>query len=141
MPARVEHGHGHRVALPFTRCLQRCYEYNFTRVSPGNRPAGMLAYHSSEVHYLFGSMTPADEYEATDYGVQQVMQHAWAEFARTGVPKNPDGTSWPRANETQPQLVQIDEPIRGMPVPVSTVTRLINEARAGVTAQQTSSPV
>lgn len=106
------------------------YHYNFSRVSPGNADSQMLAYHSAELPYLFATMTPPQDYTAADYQAAREMRQAWAEFARRGVPRSLDGAAWPKVNAAQPQLTDISEQIQSGPLPISTVTRLINAARA-----------
>jgi len=98
------------------------YEYCFARVSPAARKAGMLAFHAAEIPYLFGTLITANEadtqkisvfgtstevedYDEIDFEVKNTIQHAWTEFARTGIPSNPDGTQWPRLNGSNPQFI------------------------------------
>lgn len=121
------------------------YAYRFARVAPGARRAGLLAYHSAEIPYLFGTLatgetetkmtnpfgTPsaAGDYNEIDAEVANVVQHAWTEFARTGIPQSPDGTQWPRVTGSNPQFTVIADRTQGVPLDISPVTRLINTLR------------
>ncbi|WP_089104879.1 carboxylesterase/lipase family protein [Streptomyces hyaluromycini] len=107
------------------------YAYRFDRVSPANRRSGLLACHCSEFPYVFGHVDPsADGFDERDALVPDVMMHAWTEFARTGVPSSPDGTPWPTATSTAPQLTVIGEETRSRVLDISPVTELIHSLRA-----------
>jgi para-nitrobenzyl esterase len=115
----------------FTDLGRTAYAYRFVRVSPGNRRTGMLAFHSCEIPYVFGHLTPAEDYDDVDAQVSETMAHAWTEFARTGVPSSPDGTPWPAANTAAPQVTVIDDKAQSCPLEVGPVTGLINSIRVG----------
>ena len=70
--------------------------YYFERLSPGSIASGLRALHSVEIPYIFGHVDAADGFDETDRVVSASIQHAWVEFAQTGVPTNPDGSEWPR---------------------------------------------
>ncbi len=105
------------------------YHYRFARVSPGARQAGLLAEHSAELPYLFGQVTPGDDYDQTDVQVSDTVQHAWTEFARTGVPRNPDGTTWPACTPNDPHFTVIDDKTASVPLDVTPVCKMINSQR------------
>jgi para-nitrobenzyl esterase len=121
------------------------YAYRFARVSPGAQRSGLLAYHSAEIPYLFGTLateeteskattpfgTPSatGDYNEIDTQVANVIQHAWTEFARTGTPQSPDGTAWPRVNDSNPQFTVIADLAQGLPLDISPVARMINTLR------------
>ena len=113
----------------FTELGRTSYAYRFARVSPGNRRTGMLAYHCAELPYLFGHLTPAEDYDQADARVSEILQHAWTEFARTGVPRNPDGTPWPVSTSTAAQLTVIEDAAQSRSFDISPVTELINSLR------------
>ncbi|GGT47068.1 hypothetical protein GCM10010176_107430 [Nonomuraea spiralis] len=99
----------------FTELGRTTYAYRFDRVSPGNRRTGKLAFHMSDIPYVFGRLTPAEDYDETDAHVSQTMTHAWTEFARTGVPSSPDGTPWPAATRTAPHLTIVNDKTHSAP--------------------------
>ncbi len=127
----------------FAKLDRMSYAYRFARVSPGARRSGLLAYHSAEIPYLFGTLTAGEadskedgkvvsasgEYNEIDVEVQNIVQHAWTEFARTGVPRSPDGTQWPCVNGSNPQFTVITDITQGQPLDISPVTRMINTVR------------
>jgi len=110
---------------------RRTYAYRFTRVSPGNRASGMLAFHGAELPYAFGHLDPVEDYDGVDAEVADTLLHAWTEFARSGVPSSPDGTPWPAAASTTPQLAVIDDKTQICALEISPVTALINSLRSG----------
>lgn len=105
------------------------YHYRFARVSPGARRSGLLAKHSAEIPYLFGPITPGETYDDVDVEVSDTVQHAWTEFARTGVPRNPDGTVWPACTVTDPQLTVINDQTKAVPLEITPVCEMINSQR------------
>jgi len=61
------------------------YCYRFDRVSPGAAESNLLAKHTAELRYLFGTLT-ADGYDETDTRISAWIQAQWVGFARDGVP-------------------------------------------------------
>ena len=59
----------------------------------------------------------------------RTLQHAWTEFARTGVPRNPDGTPCPAGTVAAPRLTVIEETAHTRPFGTSPVAELINSLR------------
>jgi para-nitrobenzyl esterase len=115
--------------LSFSDLGRTAYAYRFTRVSPGNRRTGILAHHCAELPYLFGHLAPTEQYDEVDARVSDTVQYAWTEFARTGVPRNPDGTPWPAGTTTTPLLTVIDDASHSRPLDISPVAELINSMR------------
>jgi para-nitrobenzyl esterase len=114
----------------FTALGRTAYAYRFVRVSPGNRRSGMLAFHCSDIPYVFGHLMPAEDYDEADAQASEAIAHAWTEFARTGVPGSPDGTAWPVATATAPQVTVIDDKAQTAPLDLSPLTALISSIRA-----------
>ena len=106
-----------------------CYAYQFARVSPGARASGLLAKHSAEIPYLFGSMTPPQAFDEVDVDVSRTVQHGWTEFARTGTPSSPDGSLWPAYRNEQPEITWIDDTTQTRPHEPSPVTQIIAAIR------------
>jgi para-nitrobenzyl esterase len=79
---------------------QPVYAYLFEQTFPGRDAALYGAFHSSEVPYVFGTLSLPDvKFTAVDRQISEDMQNRWLAFMRTGDP-NPPGTSptWPRAS-------------------------------------------
>lgn len=133
----------------FAALDRRSYCYHFTRVSPGTRRSGLLAYHSAEIPYIFGSVSAsgsraalggavaetaaADHAKTTfddiDVALSAQLQHAWAEFARTGVPRGIDGTAWPACRREDLMSTVIGDTIQFRPLEISAVTASISSRR------------
>jgi para-nitrobenzyl esterase len=117
----------------FTDMGRTAFAYRFSRVSPGNHRGGMLAHHCAELPYVFGHLDP-EQTDEVDARIADAMQHAWTEFARTGVPRDPDGTLWPRTTADQPRHTVIGDTVHSAPLAASPVTTSIHALRAGVPA-------
>ena len=113
----------------FATLGRTCYAYRFARVSPGARMSDLLARHSAEIAYLFGSMAPPQAYDQTDEEVAREMQHAWSEFARTGTPRSVDGSVWPRYTIESPHVAWIGDTTEVRPLVATAVEAFIREAR------------
>ncbi|MEV7340069.1 carboxylesterase family protein [Streptomyces sp. NPDC093544] len=114
----------------FTALGRRCYSYRFARVSPSARRSGMLAFHMAELPYLFRSITPGEDYDEIDAEISEVMRHAWTEFARTGVPRGPDGAAWPACDSSAPRRMLIADSAHSETLNVGPVTEMIHSLRA-----------
>jgi para-nitrobenzyl esterase len=96
------------------------YSYLFARVSPGRAKSNRLASHGTDVFYIFGNLVDngADEgpYDDIDQRVCREMQHAFVEFAKTGVPRRCDGASWPQFGAAlRPQQTIVTETVSFSP--------------------------
>ncbi|MEU6128240.1 carboxylesterase family protein [Saccharopolyspora sp. NPDC047091] len=108
---------------------REAYAYHFTRVAPGARRSGLLAAHMAELAYLFGLPTGGTEYDEVDVDVSDAVQHAWTEFARTGVPRHRDGTAWPSCDAAAPRHTVIGDEARSAPVDIGPIAAEINSVR------------
>jgi para-nitrobenzyl esterase len=114
----------------FTELDRLVYHYHFARVSPGARRGAELAKHSAEIRYVFGNLSPADAYDDTDAAISRTMLNAWFEFARTGVPRNQDGSAWPNYDKDERQGTFIGDTVTSGPILVTPLTDLIRTLRA-----------
>jgi para-nitrobenzyl esterase len=112
----------------FTDLDRIAFAYRFGRISPHGRRTSMLAYHCAELPHLFGHLAP-EKHDEVDHHVRDVIQHAWTEFARTGIPRNPDGTAWPRTTTAVPHFTAIDDTFRSLPLDTGPVTALLHSLR------------
>ncbi|MCO4252122.1 carboxylesterase/lipase family protein [Pseudarthrobacter raffinosi] len=113
----------------FAELGRTCYSYHFARVSPGARSTGLLAKHSAEIPYLFGTLNPPEYYEEIDTQISRGVRHAWAEFARTGVPACLNGAPWPAFQPEDPQTAWIGDTIGPRTLEPTPVARLISASR------------
>ncbi|NUO57452.1 MAG: carboxylesterase family protein [Hamadaea sp.] len=112
------------------------YYYRFARVSPGAEKDGTRAFHAAENAYIFGRLDRAGYYDDVDLVVQDAVQTAWTEFARTGVPRHLDGTAWPAYDAGDPRFTVIGDVTTSKPLEISPVTALIRSQRPGVTGAE-----
>jgi para-nitrobenzyl esterase len=84
--------------------------YRFDRISPGARKSNVLANHTAELRYLFGTLTP-DGYDDTDRRLSAWMQAQWVAFARDGAPA--DRTVWRPFCEDRRLLIIADHVRQG----------------------------
>jgi para-nitrobenzyl esterase len=103
--------------------------YHFSRVSPGARKSNALVEHAAENNYVFGVLLPAEDYDEKDEKVSAEIQHAWSEFARTGVPRSRDGKEWPLFDPADPLHARIDDETQIRSYEVGRVTALIHSVR------------
>ena len=73
----------------------RSYEYLFTRVTPFGRTAGLGAYHSSELPFVFGTLSAVSGMTAADRAFSDQVMGFWTRFAATGDPSG-TGAVWPQ---------------------------------------------
>jgi len=112
----------------FTDLGRTAFAYRFARVSPGNRRSGLLAHHCAELPYVFGHLDP-EQTDEVDARTANATLHAWTEFARTGVPCDPDGTPWPRTTAQEPRHTVIGDTVRAAALAPSPVTTSIHALR------------
>lgn len=105
------------------------FAYFFERLSPGSLETGLRALHSAEIPYIFGHVDPADGFDGTDDLVSESIQHAWIEFARTGVPANSDGSSWPRYDGKNRAVEIVGDTSRAENLNPNSVTTLLASLR------------
>jgi len=85
------------------------YIYTFRRVSPGAARTRLLANHTAELPYMFGTLEKVDgDYEDTDRRLSRTMQRAWVAFAKTGAPML-DDRPWPRFARGDPRIAVFDD--------------------------------
>lgn len=115
----------------FAALGRQLFSYRFARVSPGAEEDGTRADHASENPYVFGVLKPSGYYDDVDHEVSRIMQTAWTEFARTGIPRRPDGSAWPSYTVEEPRVAVITDHVADLPLVPSPVTALIHEMRHG----------
>jgi para-nitrobenzyl esterase len=114
--------------LRFAREGRRVYYYRFTRLAPGSAKSNRLVFHGSDVYYVFGNLIDR-EYDEIDRRVSRELQHVYVEFARTGVPKGPDGALWPAFHGRDPQATVVGDAISFGAYPMDPITQAIYPMR------------
>jgi hypothetical protein len=77
-------------------------------------------------------------FDDVDVALSEQVQHAWAEFARTGIPRSVDGAAWPACLPGEPVGTVIGDTIQFRPLEISAVTTLISSQRRDGTVTQAS---
>jgi para-nitrobenzyl esterase len=90
---------------------RKLFHYRFARVSPARAQSRRLAAHGSDVPYIFGTLSEDAPYDDVDQRISREMQHAFVEFARTGVPKRLDGAAWPTFTAKDPKWVRVGDQV------------------------------
>jgi para-nitrobenzyl esterase len=86
---------------------------------PGPVPAG-LAYHGSEVAYVFGTFgARAWRWSAADRDLSRAISGYWTEFARSGDPNGGDRPAWPPFDPSDPAVLRFGETVGPAPVPLT----------------------
>ncbi len=78
------------------------YRYFFDLTPPADRnhPAGLGAFHSDDIEYVFGALDlrPEMKIRPEDRALSEQMQQYWVNFAKTGDPNGPGLPKWPTYN-------------------------------------------
>jgi para-nitrobenzyl esterase len=104
-----------------------CY-YHFARLSPGGRASNELVKHSSEIRYIFGTLTGDGAYDDVDRSVAHAMQEAWLSFAKAGAPRSGE-LAWPRYRSPDPLHAWIGDAVEIRPYSPSPLLLAINALR------------
>ena len=100
-------GYARRVAGRFNQSRVYMYVYDFPHD---------VALHGSDIAATFGSNSVTGSKTDTPEAAVELVQHAWTQFAKTGVPELPGQGSpkWPRVGgaESTPQAVVLGEQVK-----------------------------
>lgn len=83
------------------------YGYLFDHLEPGPESGRWGIFHSSELPYVFGtlSVAPQRHFTGRDRAVSRVVMSYWVNFIRTGNPNGPGLASWPRMQGSDPRIM------------------------------------
>ncbi len=102
----------------------KVYVYEFTRVPPGWRKAGIPAMHLLDQFYQFGTIDQIDRFGKEMHGVpaeldpvvdgrvSKEMMALWTQFAATGDPNVKGMVSWPTYNRASDQYLDIGDTLQ-----------------------------
>jgi para-nitrobenzyl esterase len=123
----------------FSRERRQVYYYDFARLPSGGSNSNRLAFHGSDIYYVFGNLTeqiylmrnPVERrFDDTDRRISRELQRAYIEFARSGVPKGSDGVAWPVYRAPESKVTLVADTVSFAPYPIGPITRLMNPLRS-----------
>jgi para-nitrobenzyl esterase len=86
------------------------YTYLWDHAVPGPNKATYGAYHSSELGYVFDSLSRARRpFEATDHAIADKTSSYWANFIRTGSPNGQGLPAWPAFDANNPGTMELGD--------------------------------
>lgn len=93
------------------------YTYIFTHQQPGDTKERYLAFHSSELPYLFNNLNHAPRpWETKDREIAEIMSNYWVNFISTG---NPNGTGlakWIEYTAGSEQIMELGDRMEMRPI-------------------------
>ncbi len=78
---------------------------------------GWGAAHGGEIAFVFGTFAANASVTAADHAVSDEMSSYWVNFAKTGDPNGPGMPAWPFFSNAQPQVMNLNDPSKAIPVP------------------------
>ncbi|MEY4375816.1 MAG: hypothetical protein RJB26_366 [Pseudomonadota bacterium] len=108
---------GYTMAEAVNRSGRKAWLYHFTRVREGAGGQTLLAYHGSEIPYVFDTHDAWLPTTDKDRALTQTMMRYWLNFAKTGNPNGEGVPSWPAFAGPNPQLQQLDVAVESKPAP------------------------
>ena len=105
------------MAEAVNRSGQKAWLYHFTRVREGAGGQTLLAYHGSEIPYVFDTHDAWLPTTDKDRALTRTMMRYWLNFAKTGNPNGEGVPAWPAFAGPNPQLQQLDVAVEPKPAP------------------------
>jgi para-nitrobenzyl esterase len=99
------------------KASKRVYTYYFNRVLPWPAHPEFGAFHTSEVPYVFQTISKLDRpWEPVDKKVSDAMSSYWVNFAATGDPNGAGLSTWPTYNSTAHKTMELGAQMGAMSV-------------------------
>jgi para-nitrobenzyl esterase len=100
-----------RERLPHT--MYPTYAYLWTHIEPGPESARYLAFHSSEIPYVFGTLDAAKRpFTDIDRKLSDELGAYWVNFVKTGNPNGGGLPKWPMLTTTDRQILELGDTTR-----------------------------
>jgi para-nitrobenzyl esterase len=101
----------------FAHTKQPVFAYLWTHVEPGPDSARYLAFHSSEIPYVFSTLDKAQRpFTAQDHALARRLGSYWVNFVKTGNPNAVGLPEWPMLDAKQRQIIELGDAIKPRPV-------------------------
>jgi para-nitrobenzyl esterase len=89
------------------------YAYLWTHIEPGPDSAHYLAFHSSEIPYVFGTLDVAKRpFTANDRKLSVELSTYWLNFVKTGNPNGGGQPRWPQLTVADKQILELGDSTR-----------------------------
>jgi para-nitrobenzyl esterase len=94
------------------------YAYQWTHIEPGPQSGHWLAFHSSEIPYVFQTFAASPErpFTAADRALSQRISTYWLNFVRGGDPNGAGLPRWPKFQVAAPRILSIGDRIESRPL-------------------------
>jgi len=93
------------------------YAYVWTHVEPGPESDRYLAFHSSEIPYVFSTLDKAKRpFVAMDFALARRLGSYWVNFVKTGNPNEVGLPEWPALDAKHRQILELGDAIKPRPV-------------------------
>jgi len=100
-----------------THTKQPIYAYFWTHVEPGPDSARYLAFHSSEIPYVFSTLDKAQRpFMARDFALARRLGSYWVNFVKTGNPNEVGLPEWSALDAKHRQILELGDAIKPRPV-------------------------
>ena len=100
------------MARALERAGSAAFLYRFTRTPDTARARELGAFHGVDLAYVFGNMSEADGYTATDRELSRQVMAYWVNFARTGDPNGPGLPPWPAYRTASDDSLEFADTVR-----------------------------
>ncbi len=93
------------------------YTYLWDRPLPGPKRDVYGAFHSSELPYVFNSLSDAKRpWEQADYTIAEKTSTYWANFIKAGNPNGPGLADWPAFNRQEAVTMELGDRFEARPI-------------------------
>ncbi len=116
-----------------TKVSSPAWLYHFAQVPPTQQGKNFGAYHSAEIPYVFGELTPNTPWTEGDRQVSDLMMNYWTQFAATGNPNRAGLPQWPafdKANDAYITLAPTPQSGTGLHRDAALFDRFESQRRA-----------
>jgi para-nitrobenzyl esterase len=94
------------------------FAYRWTHIEPGAQADHWLAFHSSEIPYVFQTLSASPErgFTSADRLLSRRISTYWLNFIRSGDPNGSELPAWPRLDLNDPRILEIGHRIGNRPL-------------------------